>query len=359
MLLPALVVCNLTTPAPTDNCHATFVEYHPSTLEQKWLDHIDEWQDTVCEHTPDTDINSWLKATEDFTNHVGAKCLETADQTVTQQQLPWGDFLSTFTYRRTCVSPGNEPMVSFVHIPIEPTASICRDPRKCWSQMTEKYTQSKEYLVALSAQAYQKIPPVSGSSSPKAFLFDAGATIPVKSTEHLFKWTGTDWIYSHYQNLGVTFDSVYAWEPAKGWKQKQSGKGGKKKPRAMVQKEINYTFFPEGVLHFRPVGISTEPGDRENPLAEIKRVCKPEDFVVFKLDIDSRYEIEVVRTIMGDPELLALIDDFYYEHHVRNYVMRMHGLSNSSNPDPLYTLKGWYDIVTPARRGGLRMHFWP
>lgn len=128
-----------------------------------------------------------------------------------------------------------------------------------------------------------------------------------------------------------------------------------------VKKEMNFSFFPEGVLNFRNVGISTELGDRENPLEEIKRLCKPEDFVVFKLDVDSAFEIEVVRTLLGDPELLALVDDFYYEHHVRNYAMRMHGLGNLSAAatDPLYTLKGWYDLVTPARRGGLRMHFWP
>jgi hypothetical protein len=250
--------------------------------------------------------------------------------------------------------------------------------------MTELYTQSKEYLVALSAEAFQQVPPVGAASTSQSFLFDAGATMPVKQQENDNKWSGTDWIYTFYKNLGVTFDSVYAWEPAKGWKPGRSGKGMKKAPggrklqvgkgkvhvsspmrkfptRTVKTKPIreqNFSFFPEGVLHFRPVGVSTEAGDRENPLAEIKRLCKPEDFVVFKLDIDSKYEIDVVRTLLADPELMALVDDFYYEHHVRNHVMRMHGLGGNPR-DPLYSLKGWYDLVTPARRAGFRMHFWP
>lgn len=207
-LLPELVHCH---PAlPKDNCHARFVEYHPSTLEQKWLDNVAEWQNEVCENTPDSDILPWLKITEDYNNHIAAKFVETNDQAVTRQQLPWGEVLSTFTYRRTCPPPpnsqGQNPTVTFVHIPIEPTASLCRDPRKCWSQMTEKYTQSKEYLIALSAEAFQKIPPL-GDATAKSFLFDAGATMPVKNAAHVFNWSGTDWIYTFYKNLGVTFDS--------------------------------------------------------------------------------------------------------------------------------------------------------
>ena len=417
VLLPTLVSLPTSHDTqPGEICHAHFVEYYPSSMEQKWLDHVGEWQESVCVHSKRNDTISWIKTTEAYNNHVGAKYFETAVQTVTQDQLPWGHVLSTFTYRRTCTPTPNlhrkEPTVSFVHIPIEPTASICRDPRKCWSQMTERYTQSKDYLVALTGEAFQKIYNVNGDMTSQAFLFDAGATIPAKNQENSLNWSGTDWIWSFYKNLGVTFDSVYAWEPAKGWKGKEkqarssnssvvtntittpsesgivppprllqqssflnnssheqtpsSGRkkrlkrGKKQRPRMTSPEDYNLTFFPKGVLHFRPVGISTELGHRENPLEEIKRLCKPEDFVVFKLDIDSRYEIEVVRTLLADPELLALVDEFYYEHHVRNHVMRKHGLGDiSPSPNPLYTLQGWYNLVTPARRGGLRMHFWP
>jgi hypothetical protein len=49
----------------------------------------------------------------------------------------------------------------------------------------------------------------------------------------------------------------------------------------------------------------------------LKRIAKPEDYVVFKLDIDnSKIEAMFVEQLLASPELLALVDDFFFEHHV-------------------------------------------
>ena len=208
-----------------------------------------------------------------------------------------------------------------------------------------------------------------------------------------YNWSGTNWIYDWYKSVGVIFDEVHAWEPPAGGRGKASGQGGD--GAAMVKKvtsrgspyervkrsqekaggrgrgkgkgklhsrhrtlqEQEESFYPDGVLHFYNVGVTDVIGAQHNPLNLIKQICKPEDFVVFKLDIDSKFEINIVNQLLNDTELLALVDDFYYEHHVRNDVMRMHGLGKTSNQR--YTLKAWYDMVTRARRQGLRMHFWP
>jgi len=51
-------------------------------------------------------------------------------------------------------------------------------------------------------------------------------------------------------------------------------------------------------------------------LTFIKALTKPEDYVVFKLDIDSpAIEIALVQQIMDDPQLLTLIDEFFFERY--------------------------------------------
>jgi hypothetical protein len=62
--------------------------------------------------------------------------------------------------------------------------------------------------------------------------------------------------------------------------------------------------------------------------------------------------------VIEDPDLTARVDDFYFEMHCCNYVMRLHGMA--CTPDtPLPPLKAWYDVAIPAREKGLRMHYWP
>ena len=212
--------------------------------------------------------------------------------------------------------------------------------------MTEQYTQSKEYLLPLSLQsvihtsAYALNPAKTlAEQNVSTFLFDAGATLAGKKHKHSNQWTGTEWIFDWYSKRGLVFDHVYAWEP----------KAAKIDTADLEPALAN-------ALHFYNVGISDQPGHEHNPLARIKQLCKPSDIVVFKLDIDNRMELNVVHQLLSDPELMNLIDEFYYEHHVTNKLMRRHGFGTvveSSN------LKSWYSMVNPARAAGFRMHYWP
>ena len=187
------------------------------------------------------------------------------------------------------------------------------------------------------------------------------------------KWSGTNWIYDWYKSVGIIFEEVHAWEPSKGGgRGKMPSRGSirnrghirsnskhilQRSPHGRMLQDVSSSFYPEGVLHFYDVGVTDAVGHEHNPLHLIKQKCKPEDFVVFKLDIDSKFEINIVHQLLADPELMTLVDEFYYEHHVRNHVMRMHGLGASSNQK--YSLKAWYDMATEARKKGFRMHFWP
>jgi hypothetical protein len=176
----------------------------------------------------------------------------------------------------------------------------------------------------------------------RAFLFDAGATVAGQKSKanNRSNWSGTEWIFDWYKSRGILFDEVHAWEPTK-----------------TVVDPNNLEPDLAKALHFYNVGISAGPKDQHNPLARIRELCKPKDIVVFKLDIDNVMELSVVKQLLADEELMGLIDDFYYEHHVRNDVMKMHGLG--ANHDSRTDLKSWYDMVLPARHKGFHMHFWP
>ncbi len=114
----------------------------------------------------------WLDSVSAFHNHTLPKFIETTDYKH-PLQMPWGESLSTFTNKVTCTSSSLQTTVKYIHTPIEPTASIVRDPRKCWEQMTETYTQSKAYLIPLSGPGQPRA--AAGCPySPRSFLFDAG-----------------------------------------------------------------------------------------------------------------------------------------------------------------------------------------
>ena len=91
-----------------------------------------------------------------------------------------------------------------------------------------------------------------------------------------------------------------------------------------------------------------------------KELTKVEDYVVFKLDIDAPFvEIALVRQIMDDPQLISLIDEFYFEHHVTGSPMQWHGWGNlTALGAPLGDIQDSYDIFTFLRETGMRAHSW-
>jgi hypothetical protein len=127
---------------------------------------------------------------------------------------PPGGIFSWFTYKK---SHGG-----YVHVPVEPLWGLPRDPRKCWEQMTERYTQSKAYLLyhgfdsaafgAMGRATLNDAKEDKLNRRSRAMLFDAGATV-ASSEKNKRDWSGTDYIVSTYKEHGIEFDDVYAWEP--------------------------------------------------------------------------------------------------------------------------------------------------
>eukprot|EP00971_Amphidinium_carterae_P054170 1066847-Amphidinium_carterae.1 len=70
--------------------------------------------------------------------------------------------------------------------------------------------------------------------------------------------------------------------------------------------------------HWYNVPADPAVGASDNPLEHIRKVATVDDYVVLKIDIDAiRVEEAFVEQLLADKDLLALIDEFYWEHHVR------------------------------------------
>jgi hypothetical protein len=112
-------------PIQVNTCTTEFHKYNPSPLEQKWIQNVRLWQDDVCSHITNKEIQSWLEAVSYF--------LKRPNQSVITSNLSivptadWSNVLSTFTYRHHCPLTGD---IKYIHIPVEPTVGLVRDPRK-------------------------------------------------------------------------------------------------------------------------------------------------------------------------------------------------------------------------------------
>ena len=112
-------------------------------------------------------------------------------------------------------------------------------------------------------------------------------------------------------------------------------------------------------LNFYNRGCNGAEGHPDNPLTVIRQECRPEDLCIFKLDIDTPiHEMAINNALLRSPSLMALVDEYYFEHHVQNKVMAIHG-GCGGTPTKKNDLASWYHMALRARRSGMRMHFWP
>jgi hypothetical protein len=87
----------------------------------------------------------------------------------------------------------------------------------------------------------------------------------------------------------------------------------------------------------------------------VEAVAKPEDYVLFKLDIDNNpVEERIVAKLLASPKLLSLIDEFVWEHHV-NFAPMAAVWKQTGNSKKM---KNSIEIFATLRRAGIRAHSW-
>lgn len=235
---------------------------------------------------------------------------------------------------------------------IEPLASSLRSPFfQCFNQPKDCYAEpggcqkyglsATSFLLMTSGQEVERIAP-----GNKRFFFDLGSTSfdrGVTGEADSFKW-----FKETFQARGVIFDQVFAWEA----KQMDHRRYWSVVPDDMQMKIVFYNY-----------PAIAKVGHSQNPLTHVKLRTRPEDYVVFKLDIDKNIlEEEFIRQIMEDPELYTRIDELFWEHHVWNHplanVEKTWWRKGGSLIGTKKTVADSYAMFTKLRKLGIKAHSW-
>ena len=285
-------------------CRWDFLEYRASEYEQFWVNNVKNLQDgDICSESNKhvTEIDQWM-----------------ALATSGHATLPLSVF-SRYVFRNNC---SGEELVDY----IEPLAGLTRSPLYCLKG--NNYVVRKDYLV-VSWNVSRKI-------SRNAYYFDLGASMYNSGGGG----PSQSWFVETYESRGIEWDGIYAWEASEY-------------TPAVVWDAIPARLKP--IYHWYNIAVNPLPNHTDNPLEYIRRIARPEDFVLLKIDIDNTpVEEALVFQFMESAELLGLVDEFYFEHHVNVAPMHRHWGSES-----LYKkLEDTYSIFTTLRKNGVIAHSW-
>jgi hypothetical protein len=198
----------------------------------------------------------------------------------------------------------------------------------------ENYIVQKDYLV-ISWNVSRKTT-ASPSYTPRSFYFDLGASTYTAG----YGGASQSWFVETYASRGIQWDGIYGWE-------------ARAQPPSDVWRQIPPHLKP--IYHWYNIPVSPEPNHPDNALDYIKRVARPEDFVLLKIDIDNTpVEEALVSQLLASNELLGLVDEFYFEHHVNTTPM----YPSWRTFDSPRTLEDTYRIFTTLRSKGVLAHAW-
>lgn len=307
----------------TTRCGMKFVKYEPSALEESWHSAISELKSNTA---------SWEggcnKVRQEHEAH--EEIIRSVEQHATHGiKHPSTRSLSYFVYKDTCTG-------LIAEVPIEPLTSFLRHPLAlCPVGAKEDLILDKTYLLIPFTHE------VHGAETSYKWLFDAGAS----TYDTGAGGASQSWFVDTYRDRGFEFDRIIGWEAAPTDPRRQWDA-----VPADIKRKTSWYNIPA------TIGV----GDADNPLTFIKELTKQEDYVVFKLDIDApAIEIPLVQQLLSDPELLSLIDEFYFEHHVTNSPMQWKGWGDlTDDKSPLGDIQDSYNLFASLRERGVRAHSW-
>ena len=171
--------------------------------------------------------------------------------------------------------------------------------------------------------------------SRRTYLFDVGAS----------SWnTGAggpslSYFAAVWKRYGVDWDHIEAWEGSTD--------------NATFYKTVPTEWLSKVSYHNE--WVSTSPVQSPFVPLIIESRANLTDYVVFKLDIDSKsVESEIVKYMMKWDKL-QLVDEFLWEHHVDNYLMASNW---GSSQDMTKKISDSYEYFLFLRHKGVRAHSW-
>ena len=331
-----------------ENCHWKFDHYVGSPWELYWYDNIDVLQKNVCA----------VLLQADQTN----KSIEMLEHIATVRQSMFNrssmvnpnELFSKMFYRMECPSAHSTLVVQ----EIEPLVGLLRDPLTICSgfnaTIPSKFVvseddamQSKRFILLAPSSPYFNytpivpIPPWISHQHGKKFLFDIVSSYfnGRPELDNVGSAISVRWFYEYFQQNSLRFDRIIAFE------------------RGELAPKIAWDQLPEDLMTvYTLINAAVESSGKYNPLNMLQTLVKPEDYVLFKLDIDS-FDLEknLIDQIIENQTLHSLIDEIFFEMHVSVPEMEPYW-SFTIGPAQL---KDTYLLFTKLRQLGIRMHSWP
>ena len=341
-------------------CPSRFVKYVPSALEEDWaalLTHTPGpaplterlFCDAIVSPAFRPRMQAWvtIAARLDAVRPVTRAAPGLVAEEHARELSSRDDVFSRFVYEDACTG------VQWA-VRVAPLAGLLREPRApCAEGPSRTYAlaallpepsepglQAKDTIV-LDPEGAR----AATGRARRVMLFDAGAGVfggYFSPGDGMIG--GMRWLYQRYRDAGLTFTSVHAWEATA-----HSGDEALRDMPLDLAAVVHYYNFP----------ASAVAGAVSNPLAVLKQTARPDDYVIFKLDIDGSaaakaIEAALVDALLADDDCLGLIDDFFYELHYNSTDM-----AKWWGRDLDLDLDGARRVFVALRNKGVRAQFWP
>lgn len=315
-----------------NGCALEFLRYEPSAWEMSWSSQAEALKDRICEtmltgeNRKLTDV--WIEAMpEAFAAGIAASQLPQLQNSSVWSQFVYSNSCNNDILRLPC-----EPLVGLLR---HPTTNIdCKRPDR--PDLIDKVHDAPQSAKShIENKGYMLLQPIAqkdlaGLYPGRKFLFDLGTG--------RYRSGSLPWFIKMYKRKGITFDTIYGWEskpipPTEYWQEF---------PAELTEK-----------MNFRNVGVQSAANAQDNPLNIVRRIYRPGDYIVFKLDIDNA-PIEQKLMDQLDDDVIPKIAEFFFEQHfdAPEMVRHFHVFHDVSFPQML-------DRFGKFRRRGLRLHYWP
>mmetsp|Transcript_16837 Transcript_16837/g.25284 ORF Transcript_16837/g.25284 Transcript_16837/m.25284 type:complete len:393 (-) Transcript_16837:355-1533(-) len=220
---------------------------------------------------------------------------------------------------------------------VEPLTTPMRHPDFCFDTQDKAALMDMNYLVHDFEAMCRTLKPTS-----RRILIDMGASLSYHTdTEVKAEIPPIVHLLNMYHKFGFTFDHIYGYEATFT------------EPSTVFNDLLPKEYMTS--YHWINAPVSATKGHKLNPLDSILRQFDKDDFIVIKIDIDTHViEVPLVHQLLEDDSLNVLVDQFYFEHHVKfkemSHIWRsaMHG-----------SLKETFDLFHGLRQKGVPAHFWP
>ena len=220
---------------------------------------------------------------------------------------------------------------------VEPLLTPMRSPKFC--KNPNKYVLDIDYLVHDFESMCLKLKP-----SSQIVLIDMGASL---AFHHDSDSQPIMTLMKNFEKHGLFFDHIFAFEVTE-----------------QNPTKVYRDLLPEKYLssyHWINTGVSADKSDKMNPLYSIISKFHEDDLIIVKLDIDTpEIEQPLFDLLVEDDSVNKLVDQFYFEHHIRLYDMLRYWWISFEGGDiwEVKDVKESLDAMSALRKKGVASHYW-